>query len=60
MQERLPSFYILAVNYVNVQPKLTEKTLKPKIIIINMFQNNNNYYKLMSLEISSLIMLKSG
>lgn len=53
MQERdFHPFIFLAVNLVNVQPKLTEKTLKPKICIINMFQNNNNYYKLMSLEIS--------
>ena len=51
MRETFTLLYFWIVNHVNVQPKLTEKTLKPKIHIINMFQNNNNYYKLMSLEI---------
>ena len=43
--------YFGVVSHVSVQPELTEKTLKAKIHIINTSQNNN-YYKLMSLEIS--------
>ena len=60
MRETSTLLCFWVVNRVNVQPKLTEKTLKPKIHIINTFQNNNNNYKLMSLEIwSNNVTLKS-